>query len=145
MIDVALLIVRRRWPFREGPIRKTAPRTGLSRNTVREHLASGVVKPRYPKRKSPSKVDDYELTLTSWLFRESCRHRKQRRSMRQLHLDLIDLGYSGSYGRVAAFDRQWRLEHTIPPRNWRNSSRRPTGYARTSPALVVLKLTNAAR
>jgi hypothetical protein len=37
------------------------------------------VEPRYPHRKSPSKLDDYELTLTSWLFRESRRHRKQRR------------------------------------------------------------------
>ena len=83
MIDVALLSVLRRWHFREGmPIREITRRTGLSRNTVRKYLASGVVEPRYPKRKSPSKLDDYELTLTSWLFRESRRHRKQRRSIR---------------------------------------------------------------
>lgn len=83
MIDVALLSVLRRWHFREGmPLREITRRTGLSRNTVRKYLASGVVEPRYPKRKSPSKLDDYELTLTSWLFRESRRHRKQRRSIR---------------------------------------------------------------
>ncbi len=111
MIDVALLSVIRRWHFREGmPIREITRRTGLSRNTVRKYLASGVVEPRYPDRKSPSKLDDYELTLTSWLFRESRRHRKQRRSIKRLHLDLVQLGYAGSYDRVAAFARQWRIE-----------------------------------
>jgi len=104
VIDVALLSVIRRWHFSEGmPIREITRRTGLSRNTVRKYLASGVVEPRYPNRKSPSKLDDYELTLTSWLFRETRRHRKQRRSVKQLHSDLVQLGYTGSYDRVAAF------------------------------------------
>ena len=85
MIDVALLSVIRRWHFRDGmPIREITRRTGLSRNTVRKYLASGVVEPRYPNRSSPSKLDDYELTLTSWLFRESRRHRKQRKTLKVL-------------------------------------------------------------
>ncbi|MEJ1395887.1 MAG: IS21 family transposase, partial [Candidatus Sedimenticola sp. (ex Thyasira tokunagai)] len=109
MIDVALLSVIRRWHYREGmPIREIARRTGLSRNTVRKYLANNVIEPKYPKRKSPSKLDDYELTLTNWLHRESRRHRKQRRSLKQLHLDLVRLGYTGSYDRVAAFARDWR-------------------------------------
>jgi transposase len=111
VIDVALLSVIRRWHFREGiPIREIARKTGLSRNTVRKYLASGVVEPRYPNRKSPSRLDDYEQTLTSWLFREQRRHRKQRKTIRQLHSDLVTLGYSGSYDRVAAFARGWRQE-----------------------------------
>ena len=111
MIDVALLSVIRRWHFREGmPIREITRRTGLSRNTVRKYLSSGVVELRYPSRKSPSSLDDYELTLTSWLFRESRRHRKQRKTLKQLHSDLVQLGYSGSYDRVAAFARSWRQE-----------------------------------
>jgi transposase len=97
VIDVALLSVIRRWHYREGmPIREITRRTGLSRNTVRKYLASGVVEPRYPARSSPSKLDDYEATLISWLFRESKRHRKQRRSVKQLHSDLVQLGYTGS-------------------------------------------------
>jgi len=100
VIDVALLSVIRRWHFREGmPIREITRRTGLSRNTVRKYLASGVVEPGYPNRKTPSKLDDYELTLTGWLFRESRRHRKQRKTAKQLHSDLVQLGYSGSYDR----------------------------------------------
>lgn len=109
MIDVALLSVIRRWHFRDGmPIREITRRTGLSRNTVRKYLASGVVEPQYPNRKSSSKLDDYEQTLTSWLFRETKRPRKQRKNIRQLHNDLVQIGYAGSYDRVAAFARQWR-------------------------------------
>ncbi len=78
MIDVALLSVIRRWHLREGmPIREIARRTGLSRNTVRKYLASKIVEPAYPSRKSPSKLDDYEETLANWLFRESRRHCKK--------------------------------------------------------------------
>jgi transposase len=90
------------------PIREISRRTGLSRNTVRKYLASDIVEPQYPKRKTPSKLDDFEQTLISWLFRESKRQRKYRRSVKQLYLDLVALGFSGSYDRVAAFARLWR-------------------------------------
>ena len=67
---MALVSVIRRWHLREGmPIREIARRTGLSRNTVRKYLADQNAEPSYPARKSPSKLDDYEETLTSWLFR----------------------------------------------------------------------------
>ena len=106
---MALVSVIRRWHLREGmPIREIARRTGLSRNTVRKYLASQELEPAYPARKSPSKLDDYEETLTNWLFRESRRHRKQRRTVKRLYKDLVELGYTGSYDRVAAFARQWR-------------------------------------
>ncbi|MCO6414295.1 MAG: hypothetical protein J5I92_16275 [Thiogranum sp.] len=60
MIDVTLLSVIRRWHFREGmPLREITRRTGLSRNTIRKYLASGVVGPRYAQRKSPTNLDDY--------------------------------------------------------------------------------------
>ncbi len=63
---MALLSVLRRWHHRdEMPIREIARRTGLSRNTVRKYLASGVVEPKYPKRKSPSKMDDYTAALNN--------------------------------------------------------------------------------
>ena len=106
---MALVSVIRRWHLRDGmPIREIARRTGLSRNTVRKYLASQELEPAYPSRKSPSKLDSYEETLTNWLFRESRRNRKQRRTAKQLYKDLVGLGYTGSYDRVAAFARQWR-------------------------------------
>ena len=110
---MALLTVIRRWHLRDGmPIREVARRTGLSRNTVRKYLATQVVEPAYPPRKTASKLDYYEETLTNCLFRESRRHRKQRRTVKQLHRDLVVLGFAGSYDRVAAFARQWRQDQT---------------------------------
>ena len=36
--------------------------------------------------------------------------RKQRRTLKQLHVDLVVLGYEGSYSRVAAFARKWKAD-----------------------------------
>jgi transposase len=111
VLNVALLSVIRRWHQRDGKsICEIAKRTGLSRNTVRKYLASNIVEPQYPRRKSPSKLDEYAKTLTSWLHRESQRRRKQRLSVKQLFYNLIQLGYTGSYDRVAAFARNWRAQ-----------------------------------
>ena len=94
---MALLSVIRRWRHRDKiSIRQIAKRTGLSRNTVRKYLASGVVEPRYSKPKTPSKLDDYAHTLTSWLHREARRKRKQRLSVKQLFYNLVPLGYTCS-------------------------------------------------
>ena len=111
MIDVALVSVIRRWHLREGvPIREIARRTKLSRNTIRKYLSDGTLEPKYPKRKSPSKLDPFAEALASWLERESTRGRKQRRNLKQLYGDLVALGYRGSYDRVCAFARAWRAE-----------------------------------
>jgi transposase len=109
VIDVALLSVIRRWYLRDGlTIREIARRTGLSRNTVRKYLRSGLVEPRYPERQSPSQLDAYVPKLELWLKTEASKPRKLRRNLKQIHADLMVLGYSGSYDRVAAFARQWR-------------------------------------
>src|SRR5210317_1640036 len=109
VIDVDLLSVIRRWHHRDGlPIREITRRTGLSRNTIRKYLSSGEVSPKYPARKSVSKLDPYAETLLSWLTREAKRSRKRRRNLKQLHRDLVALGFDGSYDRVAAFARDWR-------------------------------------
>ena len=104
-----LLSVIRRWHGREKlSIREIARRTGLSRHTIRKYLASGVTQPKYPPRKNISKLDPFADKLSIWLKRESQRSRKRRRSLKQLHQDLVTLGYGGSYDRVAAFARLWR-------------------------------------
>lgn len=111
MINVALLSVIRRWHHCDCiGIQDIARRTGLSRNTVRKYLASQILDPQYPKRMPPTKLDDYEATLTSWLHREAKRHRKNRRSVKQLYRDLIPLGYTGSNDRVADFAKHWRRQ-----------------------------------
>ncbi len=108
---MALLSVIRRWHLRDGhSIREIARRTGQSRNTIRKYLRSDEVAPRFQVPERPSKLDSYAERLSAWLRTEANRPRKQKRTIKQLHADLMSLGYEGSYGRVAAFARTWKEE-----------------------------------
>ena len=108
---MAILSSIRRWHLRDQvPIREIVRRTGLSRNTVRKYLANKVVEPTYPRRKTPSKLDDYADKLRAWLKTEASKGRKQKRSIKQLYRDLVQLGFTGSYDRVVAFACRWRQE-----------------------------------
>lgn len=106
---MAFLSVIRRWALREGmSIREIARRTGLSRNTIRKYLRNGTTEPSFKVPDRPSKLDPYAEKLSGWLLTESRKPRKQRRTIKQLHRELVVLGYTGSYGRVAAFARAWQ-------------------------------------
>ena len=108
---MAILSSIRRWHLRDQmPIREIARRTGLSRNTIRKYLASNVVEPKYPNRNNPSILDDYSAKLSAWLKTEASKGRKQKRSVKQLYRDLVQLGFTGSYDRVAAFAKRWRQQ-----------------------------------
>ncbi|MRW94356.1 hypothetical protein GJ699_30725, partial [Duganella sp. FT80W] len=45
--------------------------------------------------------------------------------LKQLHLELKELGYEGSYDRVAAFARQWKAGQL----EWVNSASKRTGIS----------------
>ncbi len=106
---MALLSVIRRWHFRDGiPIREIERRTGLSRNTIRKYLRSGAVEPTFKVPNRPSKLDPFAEKLSGWLRLEASKSRKQKRTAKQLHVELVSLGYSGSYSRVAAFVKGWK-------------------------------------
>jgi transposase len=106
---MAFLSIILRWYLREHvPIREIARRTGLSRNTIRKYLRLDVIEPKFEVPDRPSRLDPYADKLLAWLKREAARSRKQKRTIKQLHADLVSLGYDGSYGRVAAFVRDWR-------------------------------------
>ncbi len=108
---MALLSVIRRWHFRdEMPIREIERRTGLSRNTIRKYLRAGTVEPSFKVPDRPSKLDPFAEKLSGWLRTEGSKSRKQRRTAKQMHADLVVLGFDGSYGRVAAFVRAWKAE-----------------------------------
>ena len=63
-----LLSVIWRWRFRvKLPIREIGRRTGLSRNTIRKYLRSGVVEPVFKVPDRPSKLDPYTDKLSAWL------------------------------------------------------------------------------
>ena len=108
---MAFLSIIRRWALREHlSIREIARRTKLSRNTIRKYLRSGAVEPEFKVAERPSKLDPFAVKLSGWLKTEAGKSRKQRRTSKQLHDDLVKLGYTGSYGRVAAFARVWRAD-----------------------------------
>jgi transcriptional regulator with XRE-family HTH domain len=113
VIDVELLGIIRSWHLRDQiPLRKIAKRLGISCNTVRRYLRSGTTEPVYAERQSASAIDPYAFQLSGWFKTEASKSRKQRRRLKQLHEDLSKLGFGWSYGRVAAFARQWGKGHT---------------------------------
>ena len=95
-----LLSVIRRWHYRDQlSIREIARRTGLSRNTVRKYLRSDSVETYFNASKRSSKLDSYADKLSAMLRIEAGKSRKQKRTIGQLHVDLVELGYEGSYNR----------------------------------------------
>ena len=78
-------------------IPEIARRTGLSCNTIKKYLRAGAAEPRYAKRISPSKLDPFAQKLAGGLKSEATKSRKQRRTLTQMHADLVVLGFEG-YG-----------------------------------------------
>jgi magnesium-transporting ATPase (P-type) len=108
---MGLLNIIRRMALREKQsIREISRRTGLSRNTIAKYLSAGTIEPTFTVPERPSKLDPFADKLAGWLKTEAGRSRKQRRTLKQLHADLVALGFTGSYGRVAAFARDWRAD-----------------------------------
>ncbi len=105
-----LNIIRRMHLRQELSIREISRRTGLSRNTVTRHLAAHTIEPIFATPERPSKLDPFAEKLAAWLKTEAGKSRKARRTLKQLHGDLVALGFTGSYGRVAAFARGWRTD-----------------------------------
>ena len=110
---MALLGIIRRWHIRDQvPLREIARRLGISRNTVRRYLRSETIEPAYAERRSTRAIDKYAFQLSALLKTEAAKSRKQRRTLKQIHEDLKELGFEGSYDRVAAFARTWREGQT---------------------------------
>ncbi|MFZ2048337.1 MAG: transposase, partial [Trebonia sp.] len=87
-----------------------AARTGLARQTVRRfaRAASADELLAGPGRGLPSLLDDYQPYLRQ-RWNEGCT------SARQLHADLRQRGYTGSYGAVANYVLPFRRASAPPP------------------------------
>jgi transposase len=92
------------------PIREISRRTGLSPNTIRKYLRAGIVEPSFKTPTRPSKLDPFAEKLSVWLLIEQRKSRNERRTAKQMHADLVQLGFDGSYERVAAFVRAGKAE-----------------------------------
>lgn len=94
----------RRWYFREGMlIREIERHTGLSRNTIRKYLRADTVEPQFQVLERPSKLDPFAEKLSGWLRIEAGKSRKHKRTAKQVHADLVVLGYDGYDSRIAAY------------------------------------------
>jgi transposase len=89
-------------------LREIARRLGISRNTVRRYLDSETIEPAYAERRCARAIDKYAFQLSALLKTDAAKSRKQWRTLKQIHEDLEELGFEGSYDRVAAFSRVWR-------------------------------------
>ena len=76
------------------------------------HQFVRVTKLAYAVRRPRSAIGKYAFQLSAMLKTEAARSRKQRRTLKQIHEDLRELGFEGSYDRVAAFARVWREGQT---------------------------------
>ncbi len=62
------------------------------------------MEPKFKVRARPSQPDAFAGKLTAWLRVKTSKPRKQRRTAKQMHADLVVLGYGGSCNRVAALE-----------------------------------------
>lgn len=97
---MALLSVIRRWHFREH----------LS---IRKYLRRDAVELTFKVPDRPSRLDPVADRLSRWLKTEASKPRAQKRTVLQLHADLVSLGHGGSYKRVAAFAREWKADRQL--------------------------------
>ena len=105
-----LNIIRRMHLRQKLSIREIARLMGVSWSTVNRHLTANIIEPKFATPERQSKFDPFADKLAGWLKNEAGKSRKQRRTALMLHADLVALGFTGSYARVAAVARRWRAD-----------------------------------
>lgn len=111
---MGFLSIIRRWALRDKmPIREISRRTGLSRNTIRKYLREGVVEPTFKTPSRPSKLDPFADRLSAWLLSQTRKSRKERRTVKQMHADVVKLGYPR--GRLSPIRENGLLSHIYEP------------------------------
>jgi len=83
----------------------------LSRNTVRMILRSDDTGSEYRRSQQPRpQLGKYEAQLNEWLETDAKLPRKQRRTARRMHEQLVALGYQGAYDSVQRYVKQWKAK-----------------------------------
>jgi len=90
-------------------VRQIARMTGLSRNTVGKWLRGPLQgEPKYRRAAQPVKLTAFHEALKQALKADSYRPKRERRTARALHAQIVAQGYRGGYTRVTDFVRAWR-------------------------------------
>jgi transposase len=82
----------------------------VCRNTVRRYPRDDTVEPKFKVPDRTSKLAEFADKLALWLRTDASKSHKYNRTAKQLHAELVVLGYQGSYGRVASFVRDWKAD-----------------------------------
>jgi len=106
--------IRRRHLVQKQTVTAIARDMGLSRPTVRKHLAT-VEEPKYERlQPSSPKLGQFEDQLTKWLEEEAKLARPRRRTAHRLFEGLQEIGYSGAYDSIQRFVKRWKSTNHGP-------------------------------
>jgi transposase len=100
----------RRMYFRDKlSLHEITKRTGLSRNTIRKWLRTPdkAAPPQYRRRGEPGKLKEFHATLEQSLTADSHRPKQNRRTAKDLFVQIKADGYVGGYSQLTAFIRGW--------------------------------------
>jgi transposase len=115
IIKVGTLAKIRRLYYRDKlPVKEISRQAGLVRNKVRSWLReSDVVESIYAPCVIVTKLDAFVETLNRWLKADSGRGKRERHSKLHMWQELCDMGYTGSYARVCAYARLWKIREGL--------------------------------
>lgn len=100
--------IRRRRNSQKQSISGIAREMGLSRPTVRKHLATAE-EPKYERvQPTPPKLGQFAAQLTKWLEQEILLSKSRRRSAQRLFEGLQEMGYAGAYDSVQRYVKHWK-------------------------------------
>ena len=95
-------------------VREIVKATSLSRNTVRKYLRNGEAEvPKYRRPAVPTKLTPFVETVQQALLADARRPKKERRTAKALHAQLVAAGYEGGYTRLTDYIRQWRAAQGV--------------------------------
>jgi hypothetical protein len=75
-----------------------------------KHTKYGTVEPHFATPELQRKLDPFADKLPGWLKTEAGKSRKQRRIVKEVHADLVLLGFTDSCARGAAIARRWKVD-----------------------------------
>jgi transposase len=92
-------------------VREIAQMTGLSRNTVAKWLKEPSGEPpKYRRASVPGKLAPFVEAIKQALEVDARRPRKERRTAKAMHKEIVEAGYAGGYSRLTDFIRDWRAQ-----------------------------------
>lgn len=102
--------IRRMYLRDKLSLHEITKRTGLSRNTIRKWLRNSgeASTPKYHRRKERGKLAAFHEMLEQALKADTLRAKQNRRTAKDLFVQIKAEGYVGGYSQLTAFIRGWR-------------------------------------